>query len=146
MKVVSLRLHPQIDLVTDMATKKIGASLQAINAQIAALQAKADAIRKQEVGEVVAKIKDAIAHYGLTAADLGLSGSAPKAANAPKASKPGRKPGRKATGVKTAGKPARAAKYTDGQGRTWGGMGKRPDWFKAALAAGKTPEDLLIKA
>lgn len=129
-----------------MATKKLGTSLQAINAQIAALQAKAEAIRKREVGEVVAKIKDALAHYGLTAADLGLSASAPKAAKAPKASKPGRKPGRKAAGVKTAGKPARAAKYTDGQGRTWGGVGKRPDWFKAALAAGKTPEDLLIKA
>lgn len=58
-----------------MATKKLGTSLQAINAQIAVLQAKADAIRKQEVGEVVAKIKEAIAHYGLTAADLGLSAS-----------------------------------------------------------------------
>jgi DNA-binding protein H-NS len=125
-----------------MATKKLGSSLQAINVQIAALQAKAEAIRKKEVGEVVAKIKDAIAHYGLTAADLGLSASAPKAAKAPRASKPGRK----VAGVKSAGKPARAAKYTDGQGRTWSGIGKRPDWFKAALAAGKTPEELLIKS
>jgi len=134
-----------MDVFTDMATKKIGTSLQAINAQIAELQAKAEAIRKQEVGEVVAKIKDAIAHYGLTAADLGLSAAAPKASKAPQAGKPGRKPGRPA-GTKTAGKPVRAAKYTDGQGRTWGGMGKRPDWFKAALAAGKTAEELLIKA
>lgn len=134
-----------MDVFTDMATKKLGTSLQAINAQIAALQAKAEAIRKQEVGEVVAKIKDAIAHYGLTAADLGLSAVAPKAAKASQAGKPGRKPGRPA-GSKTAGKPVRAAKYTDGQGRTWGGMGKRPDWFKAALAAGKSPEELLIKS
>jgi DNA-binding protein H-NS len=128
-----------------MATKKLGTSLQAINAQIAALQAKAEAIRKQEVGDVVTKIKDAIAHYGLTAADLGLSAAAPKAPKTPKAGKPGRKPGRK-PGAKAAGKTARAAKYTDGQGCTWGGMGKRPDWFKAALAAGKTAEELLIKA
>lgn len=134
-----------MDVFTDMATKKLGTSLQAINAQIAALQAKAEAIRKQEVGEVVAKIKDAIEHYGLTAADLGLSAAAPKAAKALQASKPGRKPGRPA-GSKTAGKPVRAAKYTDGQGRTWGGIGKRPDWFKAALAAGKSPEELLIKS
>ena len=69
-KAVSSGPHPPMDVFTDMATKKIGTSLQAINAQIAALQAKAEAIRKQEVGEVVAKIKDAIAHYGLTAADL----------------------------------------------------------------------------
>lgn len=128
-----------------MATKKLGSTLQAINAQIAELQAKAEAIRKQEVGAVVAKIKDAIAHYGLTAGDLGLSAKAPKAPKAPQAGKPGRKPGRK-PGAKTAGKTARAAKYTDGQGRTWSGIGKRPDWFKVALAAGKTAEELLVKA
>jgi DNA-binding protein H-NS len=127
-----------------MATKKLGTSLQAINAQIAALQAKADAIRKQEVGEVVAKIKEAIAHYGLTAADLGLSASGTKAPKAPKTAKPG-KPGRKPR-AKTAVKPVRAAKYADGQGRTWSGIGKRPDWFKVALAAGKTSEELLVKS
>jgi len=128
-----------------MATKKLGTSLQAINAQIAALQAKADAIRKQEVGEVVAKIKDAIAHYGLTASDLGLSARAPKTPTSPTTGRPGRKPRRK-LGAKAAGKPVRAAKYTDGQGRTWSGMGKRPDWFKAALAEGKTLEALLVKS
>ena len=129
-----------------MATKKLGTTLQALNAQIAALQAKADEIRKKEVGEVVAKIKDAIAHYGLTAADLGLGAAPAKATKVPAAAKRGRKPGRKAAGKAKAPKQARAAKYTDGQGRTWGGIGKRPDWFKAALAAGKTPEDLLIKS
>jgi DNA-binding protein H-NS len=134
-----------MDLFTNMATKKLGTSLQAINAQIAALQAKAEAIRKQEAGEVVAKIKDAIARYGLTATDLGLSAAAPKAFKSPEAVKPGRKAGRP-VGSKTAGKPVRVAKYTDGQGRTWGGIGKRPDWFKAALAAGKSPEELLIKS
>ncbi len=43
-----------------MATKKSGTTLAALNAQIAALQAQADALRKKEVAEVVAKIKDAI--------------------------------------------------------------------------------------
>lgn len=128
-----------------MATKKLGSSLEAINAQIAALQAEAEAIRRQEMGEVVAKIKDAIAHYGLTAADLGLVAAARKAGKAPRSAKPGRKQGLKAAGARAA-KPAGVAKYTDGQGRTWSGRGKRPDWFKAALAAGKMPEDLLIKA
>ncbi len=143
LKAVSSWPYPPLHAFKTMATKKLGTSLQAINAQIAVLQAKADAIRKQEVGEVVAKIKEAIAHYGLTAADLGLSASgttAHKTKNTPKAGKPGRKP--RAT---TARKPARAAKYTDSQGRTWSGVGKRPDWFKAALAAGKTAEELLVK-
>ena len=61
-----------------MATKKSGPTLAALNAQIAALQAQADALRKKEVAEVVAKIKDAISHYGLTAADLGLATGARK--------------------------------------------------------------------
>ena len=39
----------------------------------------------------------------------------------------------------------RAVKFEDDQGNTWRGMGKRPAWFKAALASGKTPEDLLAK-
>ena len=130
-----------------MATRKSGSTLKAIHEQIAALQAKAEAIRQQEVGGVIAKIKDAIAHYGLTAADLGLAGTAPKAA---KPSAPGRKAGRKAGGGPASsarkGKPMRAAKYTDGQGNTWSGVGKRPNWFKAALAAGKKEEELLVKS
>lgn len=128
-----------------MATNKFGSSLQAINAQIAALQAEAEAIREKEMGEVVAKIKDAIAHYGLTASDLGLAASRPKAAKGPNASKQGRKPGRKAAGAARTAKSPRAAKYTDGQGRTWSGIGKRPAWFKAALAGGKKAEELLVK-
>ncbi len=126
-----------------MATKKSGPTLAALNAQIAALQAQADALRKKEVAEVVAKIKDAIDHYGLTAADLGLVTVARKYAKAAAAS--GGKPAskrRKKSGPKPS---ARAVKFRDDRGNTWGGMGKRPAWFKAALAAGKTPEDLLAK-
>lgn len=33
----------------------------------------AEVLRKKEVAEVVAKIKDVIAHYGLAAGDLGLA-------------------------------------------------------------------------
>src|SRR4051794_8377092 len=42
--------------------------------QIASLQQEADALKRREVEEVIAKIKDAIAVYGLTASDLGLRG------------------------------------------------------------------------
>jgi len=47
---------------------------------------------------------------------------------------------RKPAARKTGG----VAKYTDGAGRTWSGVGKRPNWFKDALAAGKTAEELLV--
>ena len=127
-----------------MATKKSGPTLAALNAQIAALQAQAEALRKKEVAEVVAKIKDAIAHYGLTAADLGLATSARKNVKLPAAG--GDKPAserRKKAGPKPA---ARTVKFKDDQGNTCGGMGKRPAWFKAALASGKTSEDLLAKS
>ena len=129
---------PSLLNAQSMATRKAGTSLQAINAQIAALQAKADALRKKEVSGVVAKIKDAIAHYGLTAADLGLGKPAGKPALVAKTAKKTRK-------GPTAGKSGRPAKYQDDQGHTWSGIGKRPDWFKAALAAGRPAEDLLIK-
>ena len=126
-----------------MATKKSGPTLAALNAQIASLQAQADALRKKEVTEVVAKIKDAIVHYGLTAADLGLAPTALNNAKAPKAG--GSKPAIKRQKKGGPTPSARAVKFKDDQGNTWGGMGKRPAWFKAALMAGKTPEDLLAK-
>jgi DNA-binding protein H-NS len=125
---------------TFMATKKTGPTLVALNAQIAKLQAQAEALRATEVASVVARIREAIVHYGLTAADLGL-GSAkaktPKGAAVVASSKSkGKAAGKKA---------ARTIKFTDGQGGTWSGIGKRPNWFKDALAAGKKPEDLLAK-
>jgi DNA-binding protein H-NS len=128
-----------------MATKKMGMSLPAINAQIAALQAKAEEIRKKEVGEVIARIKDAIAHYGLTAADLGFK-TGVRVSKAQGPMKSARKAERKAGNGAAKTKPASVAKYSDGQGRTWSGIGKRPGWFKDALAAGKSPADLLIKS
>ena len=121
-----------------MATKKSSSTLASLNAQIAALQAQAEALRKKEVAEVITKVKDAITHYGLTAADLGLGKAAPKPSKAPVGA-PIKKARKNAAGKK----PARPAKFKDGQGKTWSGIGKRPDWFKAALAAGKTPQDLL---
>ena len=126
-----------------MATSKSGPTLAGLNAQIAALQAQADALRRKEMAEVIAKMKDAIVHYGLTAADLGF-GKADSRVGKSSAAVGGKPPkkGRKSTLAKPS---ARAVKFKDDQGHTWGGMGKRPDWFKAALAAGKTPEDLLAK-
>jgi DNA-binding protein H-NS len=49
-------------------------------------------------------------------------------------------PGRAGKGKKR----ARSAKFRDAAGNTWGGMGKRPQWLRDALASGKRLEDFLI--
>lgn len=95
-----------------------------IQKQIEALQRQADGLRAQEVAGVVARIKEAIAHYGLTAEQLGY-GTVARGAKA-KAQKVGR------TGV-----PA----YSDGLGNSWGGRGPRPQWLKSAIAVGRTLEE-----
>lgn len=95
-----------------------------IQKQIEALQREANELRAQEVAGVVARIKEAISHYGLTAEQLGY-GAAPK--------------GTKIKGHEVGGTGAVA--YSDGLGNTWGGRGPRPQWLKAALAAGKLLED-----
>ena len=38
-----------------------------------------------------------------------------------------------------------APKFKDDQGDAWSGRGPRPGWFKAALEAGKSADDLLAK-
>jgi DNA-binding protein H-NS len=114
--------------------------LKEIEAEIARLEQQAKTLRDAEVGEVIAKIKAAVEHYGLTADDLGL---APKAkARAPKANtKAGERGARKGKASNT----ARPIKYRDDAGNAWVGHGKRPRWFVDALAAGKTAEDLSVK-
>ena len=99
-------------------------------------------------------MREQIAQYGITAEDLGLS--ATRAAKA--TAKPGGRRGRprkdasapsrgkaRATRKGTGAKKAGVIKFRDDEGNTWTGHGKRPNWFKAALEAGKTSEDLAVK-
>lgn len=111
-------------------------TLSQLQQEISRLQKQADALKTKEAGAVIARIKEAIAHYGLTAADLGLVG---KSGRKPKAAKPPRAT-RKTKGPKKASRLP--IKYRDEAGNTWNGHGRRPGWFLAALAAGKTPEQL----
>lgn len=113
---------------------------QQLQNEIETLQRRAEAQRQKELAAVVKELKDAIAYWELTAADLGLDGSAPKKRAAKKAATAGRRAAKKAAG-KRAAAPA-AAKYRDDAGNTWGGRGPRPGWVKAALEAGKSLEDL----
>lgn len=57
-----------------------------------------------------------------------------------KPAKPKRKPAKKP-------KAATAPKYAnpDDNSQTWSGKGRQPEWFKAALASGKNPDQLLIE-
>jgi len=101
-----------------------------IQREIDKLQKEAERLREKEAADVAAKIREAIAVYGFTVADL-----------FGKAAKPVRGRGRAKPAA--ARKNAPAPKYSDGQGNVWSGRGPRPGWFKAALEAGKAPEDLL---
>lgn len=107
-----------------------------IQKQIETLQREADKLKRKEVDEVIAKIKEAIRVYGLTAGDLALEGRAVRRGPAAK------KRGRPATKAKTRG-PA-MVKFRDESGNTWGGRGPRPQWLRDALGAGKALQDFAV--
>lgn len=111
-------------------------TLAQIQKQIAQLQEQAKSIRQKEISGVVTRIREAIAHYGLTAEDLGLAG----AAGGRKAGKPRKAAAKK--GRRAGAKSASVVKFRDEAGNTWTGRGRRPKWFTDAIAAGKTPEQL----
>ncbi|SCK09656.1 DNA-binding protein H-NS [Variovorax sp. HW608] len=100
-----------------------------IQKQIVTLQQKADVIRAKEVGGVIDRIKVAIAHYELTPEQLfGAKSATKKTASGGVVKKGGRN------------------SYSDGNGNTWGGWGKRPTWLREALAAGMRLEDFQVGA
>lgn len=116
-------------------------NLKQLLAQIEKLQSQADALKNKERVGVIARIQEAVAHYGITTAELfekparKTRAVAGERAQASKRHKVARKA--PARGV---GQP----KYHDGTGRTWTGRGKRPAWFVEALAEGRTAESMLI--
>lgn len=105
--------------------------------QIEKLKVQAEALRSKEVSGVVSRIKEAITHYGLTADDLfGHTADARVLKSTAVGARPGSRGGRS----RSAGMP----KFSDGSGRTWTGVGKRPQWFVDALTSGKSADELLI--
>lgn len=112
-------------------------TLDQIKQQIQALEREAEAIRSKEKSSVLAQIKESMARYGITAAELGVAGKG--AAQAAGKRGPYKKRGQ---GAGAPAKPAGTPKYRDDAGNTWSGRGPKPKWFKAALQAGKTPDDL----
>jgi DNA-binding protein H-NS len=104
-----------------------------IQKEIEHLKNEADKRKKTELSGVVARIREAIEVYGLTAQDLGLAGRGGR-----------RKAGSVPKTAKLQGKPARAIKFKDASGNTWGGRGPRPAWLREALAAGKALADFAV--
>ncbi len=94
--------------------------------QAQALMARAEQVRRQELTSVVADIKAKMKEYGITVEDLGAASSSRKGA---------------------AGKSKAPAKYQGPNGELWsGGPGRKPEWVKAALAAGQELDQFLINS
>lgn len=92
--------------------------------QIAGLAAQAEKLKSSEVPGVIEKIRDLASSYGITAADI--FGSSRLKAGASK---------------KSSGRSR--VKYADADGNTWVGMGKRPQWIRDALDAGRSLDEFV---
>jgi len=89
--------------------------LTALKKQIAALEARAERIAKEEMGSAIAKVKDIMAEFNLTIEHLTQTVAGKRAAKKAK--------------VKTAS----VAKYADPKtGKTWSGFGRAPGWIAGA--------------
>lgn len=102
------------------------ATYSELMAQAQKLMAEAEQARKSELAAVIADIKAKMKQYGITVADLG---------------------GAAAGGAKKVGKSKSTApaKYRGPNGELWaGGPGRKPEWVRAVLAAGKSVEDYRI--
>jgi len=105
----------------------INSQIKKHDEQIAQLRKQAEELRNQERSAVIEDVRQKIAEYGLSAADLKLVA-------------------RGAAGKRASAAPAKAAvKYRGPNGEGWsGGRGRKPRWVTEALAAGKSLSDFEI--
>ena len=100
------------------------ASYSELMAQAQTLMAQAEQARKDELASVIADIKAKMKQFGISVADLGSTSGT-------------KKPGKS--------KSVSAPKYRGPNGELWaGGPGRKPEWVRAVLAAGKSVDDYLI--
>lgn len=104
--------------------------------KIEALQKEADALKANERQGVIDRMKEAIAVYDISAAELGL-GTRGAASTRDRPSTKKSVPTPKTT--RKSGQ--RRSAYADGKGNTWGGRGPRPRWLKDAIAGGANLDD-----
>lgn len=112
--------------------QEIQAQVAHLQSQAAELERQAAQLRAQEVAGVVERIREAINVYGLTERDI----FSRRIKGATTAASRGRRSAKHRPGV---------VRFQDEAGNTWTGRGKRPNWFKAAVASGKHIEDLAVR-
>jgi DNA-binding protein H-NS len=118
-------------------------TLAQLTRQIAKLQREADLLKASQAKGVIARIREDISQYQLTAADLGFEDASTPAKQRKTPAKPvTRKAGQSAGRNKSKG----VTRFRDAEGRTWTGHGRAPTWFKEALSSGTTREELEVKA
>jgi DNA-binding protein H-NS len=116
--------------------------------EIQRLQKQVDAVKASEVAGVVARIKEAIEHYGLTPEQL-FGGRKPgRQKNVTQASLPLLAKGRAAKSKsRTTDRGTKLpAKFSDGKGNSWSGRGSTPRWLADAIAGGRAREDFAVKS
>lgn len=102
---------------------------QAVRAEIAKLEKQAEELRRQELKTIIAQVRQVIADYGLSAADVGLAGGRARSV------------ARKAPA--RASRSSGVARYRDPKtGQTWTGHGRPPAW----IAGAKDRDAFLIDA
>ena len=100
-------------------------NLKDLLAQKADLEKRIETVQKQARTDAVAKVRELMAEYGLSVADLNARDAPHKVSKA----KGGKVP----------------AKYRDAAtGDTWSGRGLQPKWLRAALASGRKLEDFKV--
>lgn len=101
----------------------MSASLKDLLEQREALERQIAEAQRNERAEAIAKVRELMAQYGLTAADL--------------ANRPAPRTGRSLGKV--------PAKFRDqASGQTWSGRGLQPRWLREALAAGRKLSDFAV--
>jgi DNA-binding protein H-NS len=94
------------------------------------LMAEAEQVRRKEVSDVIADIREKMEAYGLTLQDIGGAPASRRRGGGAKAPKGGK---------------SKAIKYRGPNGETWGGgRGRKPRWIQEALKAGKKIEDFAV--
>ena len=112
--------------------QEIQAQVAQLQSQAAELERQAAELRAQEVAGVVERIREAITVYGLSERDI----FGRRASRAAKVASRGQRSSKLHPGV---------VRFRDEAGNTWTGRGKRPNWFKAAIESGKSPDDLAVR-
>ncbi len=114
-------MKPDLKSMNRKALKKLSADIDKALARVT----------KKEMKEALAAAQKAAKAHGFSLAEI-APGDGP-------VDKPTRKTTKK---KKNTGVP----KYANPEDKTqtWTGKGRRPDWFLAAMEAGKSPEDLAV--